>query len=268
MMGKGDKAKKVFEKTYKNLIYEDNPYPENSAVPSYEQLLEFASIYFTPANMVISVVSPAQPEKIKEHFAAFSADSETENSPVYTKRLRIHHKEQTIDKPGGGNRSYLYWGFVRQIDPADKAALQALSLILRDKIVFDIREKQGMAYHMSAGIEFKDDRAMFYINQGTRPQNVDVLLPQYPGFFQMSMLDDVTEADLEKTLNMYLGRMMFRHLSSINQGYYLGHSFYFKNDINYDTDFLARLKQVSLSDVKAVANKYMKIENPLSVTIR
>ena len=173
-----------------------------------------------------------------------------------------------MEKEGNGNRSYLYWGFSKEIDASDKPALQVLSLLLRDKIVFDIREKQGMAYSIGAGIEFKGNRASFYINQGTRPQNVDVLVPQYPDFFNMSMLTDVTKADLEKSLNMYLGRMMFRRLSSINQGFYLGHSYYFHRDINYDSNFLNQLKNVTLEDVKKVAEKYMVIENPVSVIVR
>ena len=50
--------------------------------------------------------------------------------------------------------------------------------------------------------------------------------------------NEFKKADLEKSVNMYLGRMMFRRLSSINQAYYLGHSYYFYQDIHYDQKFL------------------------------
>ena len=71
----------------------------------------------------------------------------------------------------------------KNIEAEDKPALKALSLILSDKIIFDIREKQGMAYRMSAGINSIKNKAMFYINMGTRPENVNKLLPQFPNFF-------------------------------------------------------------------------------------
>jgi predicted Zn-dependent peptidase len=67
---------------------------------------------------------------------------------------------------------------------------------------------------------------------------------------------------------MYLGRMMFRRLSSINQAYYLGHSLYFENNFNYDKQFLDALKKVNLADVKNAAKKYMVIKNPLSIIVR
>jgi predicted Zn-dependent peptidase len=93
-------------------------------------------------------------------------------------------------------------------------------------------------------------------------------MAQIPGYFDQKVIESFTEKDLEKALNMYLGRMMFRRLSSINRAYYLGHSQYFHNDINYDANFHKALKNVTLADVKAVAKKYMVIKNPVTVIVR
>jgi len=267
MMG-GSKTKKIFDETYKSLLYEPALYDEGSSEMTYEDLLAFAKEYFQPANMIVSSVSPVSPDSLNNLFGDFKSASATENPQVYNKTFKLHEKEITTEKDVGGKRSYLYWGFTKKIDTADKPALKALSLILSDLIVFDIREKQGMAYRMSAGINLIEDKASFYINMGTRPQNVDILLPQFPGFFKMKMLDSTTEDDLEKSVNMYLGRMMFRRLSSINQAYYLAHSLYFHGDITYDKKFLDKLKNVKLKDVKQAAKKYMKIKNPVTVVVR
>lgn len=268
MMGRKDPAEELFKDIYKKLIYEESQYLKNKDYPSYEQLLEFRNAYFSPSNMVISVVSSAEPETVKDKFSSFSASKNFKYKPIYSKSLKLQQEKQNIDKQGGGNRSYLFWGFNTSIEEKDKPALQALSLILSEKIVFDIREKQGMAYHMRAGINIIDDRALFYINQGTRPQNVDKLLKQYPKFFKKSILNDITTASLQKSINMYLGRMMFRRLSSINQAYYLGYSYYFHQDINYDKTFLEDLQNVSINDVMYVADKYLNVNNPVTVVIR
>ena len=267
MMGR-NKAKKMFKKLYTNLIYQPQAYPTGPSPLTFDNLSKFSKIYFTPANMVISVVSPDSAQRIKKDFSAFVGPETHFTQGPYTESFTIPDKPVKIEKNGGGNRSYLFWGYTRQIDPEDKAALKALSLILSDKIVFDIREKQGMAYHMSAGIQLQDDKALFYIEQGTRPKNVDVLLPQYPRFFNRKILKGVTTDDLQKSVNMYLGRMMFRRLSSINRAYYLGYSYYFHDDIGYDQRFLDQLKKVKLSDVQRVARKYLKVKNPLQVIVR
>ncbi|MGA8265985.1 MAG: insulinase family protein, partial [Ignavibacteriaceae bacterium] len=215
-----------------------------------------------------SVVSPGNPETVNKLFADFTGTPIKNEPAVYTPTYLDQNKPVSIDTVGGGQRSYLFWGFERKIDPKDAPALQALSLVLADKIIFDIREKQGMAYHMSAGVDVIKDKALFYISQGTRPQNVDKLVPQYPGFFKQAVVDKLTQGELEKSINMYLGRMMFRRLSSINQAYYLGNSLYFENNFNYDKQFLDALKKVNLAEVKNAAKKYMVIKNPLSIIVR
>ena len=267
MMG-GDKPKKVFDAEYKKMVYESSPYTQDQPELTYENLLVFTKEYFQPANMIISVVSPGSPETINTLFSSMNFVAIKDEPAVYSSTLQTRTKPETIDKPGGGERSYLFYGFESEIDPKDAPAVQALSLILSDNIVFDIREKQGMAYHMSAGIEVLKNTALFYINQGTRPQNVDKLVPQYPGFFGKKTAETLTQNIVEKSINMYLGRMMFRRLSSINQAFYLGSSEYFYNDFNHDKNFLDALKNVKLADVKAVAKKYMIIKNPMTLIVR
>ncbi len=264
----GDKAQKIFDATYESLVYEPNPYSENQPELTYENLLAFAKEYFSSGNMIISVVSPESPEKIHNLFSDFKGDPLTEEPPVYSRKLLLTSKDTTIEQNLESQRSYLFWGFTTRIDPKDAPALQALSLMLADNIIFDIREKQGMAYHMSAGINVDNDRALFFITQGTRPENVDKLIPQYPNFFKMAAVDTLTGEALQKSVNMYLGRMMFRRLSSINKAYYLANSFYFHGDYNYDKQFLDELKKVTLDEVKEAAKKYMHAKNIVLVVVR
>ena len=267
MMG-GDKAKKTFDQVYRSNVYEPDPYSQNQPVLTYENLLAFTQAYFVPANMVISVVSPLGPDSIDVLFKAFVGAPIANEPAAFTPTFMMPTKPLTVEKVLGGERAYLSWGFMRQIDPKDAAAIQALSLVLSDEIVFDIREKQGMAYNMSAGIEVIKDRAFFFITQGTRSQNVEKLVPQYPRFFQPNVLDSLTTATLEKSINMYLGRMMFRRLSSVNQAFYLGSSLYFFNDHRRDRQFLDDLRKVTVADVLDVAKKYMKVENPILIVVK
>jgi len=271
--GYGGMSHKNMAKEKFNSLVDKHIYPEiieQSEPPklTYDSLIAFAKEYWVPENAIISVVSPATPEDVNQLFSGFGSNNEIDTTTPNEKRYQLNFESVTIDENGGGAQSYLFWGFMKEVNPKDKPALTALSLILRDKIVFDIREKQGMAYRMHAGISIKKEKALFSINFGTRPENADVLIPQFPGFFSLNMLNDVDSATLEKSVNMYLGRMMFRRLSSINQAYYLGHSQYFDGNMNSDSEFLEGLKSVTLDDVKRVAKKYMDGKNPISITIR
>jgi len=267
MMG-GDKPKKIFDAEYKAMVFEPDPYSKNQPELTYEGLLSFTKEYFQPSNMIISVISPGSPDTINALVSGMNFIPIKDEPAPFTSLFMSKSKEEKNDKPGGGERSYLFYGFISDIDSKDAPALQALSLILSDNIVFDIREKQGMAYQMSAGIEIIKNKAMFFINQGTRPQNVEKLVPQFPGFFNKIITDTLSQNTLEKSINMYLGKMMFRRLSSINQAFYLGSSEYFYNDCNYDSKFLNDLKNIKPADVKAVAQKYMNVKNAITLIIR
>ena len=266
-----NKANEIFTTTYKSLIYEPLKYPLNTNPVTYEEIKKLGAEYFHPSNMIISVVSPVSADSINKMFRWETTEHQKnytiENIP-YSSKLLEQSKPVKEELISGGEQSFLFWGFITNVESKDKPALKALDLLLSDRIIFDIREKQGRAYRMRAGADLSGNHVLFYINMGTRPANIDTLLRQAPGFFDSKVIKSFTAFDLEKSLNMYLGRMMFRRLSSINRGYYLGHSEYFYNDINYDSNFHEALKNVTLEDVKRVAEKYMIIKNTVTVVVR
>ncbi len=268
MMMRGNPAKKMFDKEYNKEIFSEKIYKEGKQKISYEDLLKFSEKYFKPENVIISVSSPEKPENINKLFNGFYTGPLKDEPEAWEPSFKMREKPVKIEKNGKGNRSYLFWGFTKEITREDKTALQALSLYLSDRIVFDIREKRGMAYRMSAGIKLKKDSALFFINMGTRPGNVDKIVPVFPDFFTKSGVNKLSEKELKRLVNMYLGRMKFRRLSSINRAYYLSRSLYFDKDISSDSKFLSELKNIKLEDVKRVAKKYLNVENPVTIIIR
>ena len=268
MMGHGNMANKIFKSKLESILYEDEKFASQKEL-TYESLLEFGKVYFTPSNMIISLVSSALPVEIESYFSEFKKESSEVNNIIgFIKKFKVISEPIKVENDGGGEQSYLYFGFQKIIEKNDKAALKVLSLLLSEHIVFDIREKQGLAYRMSAGIEMIEDKAMFYINMGTRPENVEILIPQFAGFFKKDFEKNVTESAVKRSVNMYLGRMMFRRLSSINQAYYLGHSKYFYNNIEHDSKILEEIKGVTANDVKEVIKKYIEVKNPVEIYVK
>ncbi len=269
MMGRKNKSKEMYNDAYESLVLEPIIETKDVKILDYQKFLEFGKEYFTPSNVIISVVSKEVPEKINEYFSKFKKASSLprKNNLADERGFKLWDEAKKIEKDGGGEQSYTFYGFVKIIDKSDKAALTILSLMLSDDIAFNIREKQGLAYRMGSGIKIVNDKALVYVNVPTQPKNVEMLIPQFPGLFNTEFADDKTESDIEKTVNMYLGKMMFRRLSSINQAYYLAHSLYFDGDISSDEKELEALKNIKLEDIQRVAKKYLKAENPVEIII-
>ncbi|PIE89511.1 MAG: hypothetical protein CR997_11110 [Acidobacteria bacterium] len=269
MMKPPQKERDLFNKTWRSRVYEQEP-PEEEKVLDYAGLLEFGKRYFQPGNVILSVVSNQTEEEVLSRLADFKRVPEGEpvSEAPRQEQLRNPEKSEPVVIEQGGEQALLFYGFVTDIDPQDRAALTALSLLLKDEIVFDIREKQGLAYRMSAGIRIHHAKALFYINMATRPENVATVRTQLPAFFDQKILEQFDEKELTKAVNMYLGRMMFRRLSSINQGFYLGKSYYFEGDIQADSNQLKALEEVTFEQVRGVAEKYMKPVNPVEVVVQ
>jgi zinc protease len=269
-MGKS-KTSEAFTQSYTNAVYEADVFQGSSKEINYEDLLKFRASYFSPDNVIISAVSPAGPDSL---FKLFSEHLPAAKKPLsgqegaYIRALKILPAEIKNEYQGHAEQSYLFWGFTTAVQAEDQPALEILSQLLADRIIFNVREKQGRAYRLNAGIEMVKDKALFYFRLGTRPANIDVLLPQIPGFFDPAVVNSITSEELQKTVNQYLGRMMFRRLSSINQAYYLAHSLYFYGASEYDQKFLDHLQQVSLEDIKRVARSYMVVKNPATIIMR
>jgi len=262
-------SKELMNKHYEALLYKPDT-DQVSALkdPQYSSFLTFGENYFTPSNMIISVVSKENVETINQYFAPFSRKSLMPFSGLAKqKTFKSNIKATTIKESLGGEQAHLFYGFIKDIDLQDKVALKVLSLMLRDEIVFNIREKQGLAYRMSAGIKINDDKALFYIKLPSQPSNVSQLENQFDKLISPKFAEKITQDNLDKTINKYLGKMMFRRLSSINQAYYLAHSYYFDGDISTDKADLQAFKSVVLTDVKRVAKKYLKNKNAVRITI-
>jgi len=272
MMGMNrQKGQDTFTAAYREVIYEPEIYSEPAEPPSYDQLVKFSGVFFTPENMIVSVVSPGKPDEIFEIYKDLQvgdAKPLTDTLSAYDRSFVLIQEPVKKEINGGGDQAFLFWGYTYEIPEQDKPALTALSLVLSDTIVFDIREKQGRAYRMRAGIDIGSKRSLFYINIGTRPENIDPILDQAANFFNPEIVESLTAEKLARSVNMYIGRMMFRRLSSINQAYYLGNSLYFHNDMYYDRNFHEKLQNVSLEQVKLMAEKYLNFTNTATVIVR
>ena len=265
------KNKTLFTDTYKQQIYAPRIYPTAEETPTFEQIKEFRRRYLALNNMIVSVVSS---ESVAEVIESINASIQSGTNSAATAfevddlRLNSINSPVNIELEAGGKQSYLYYGYTKSVAAQDIAPLEVLSLMLRDQAVFDIREKQGLAYRMSVGIKVHGDQAIAYLNMGTRPENIDILTPQMQTVFSPSYLPTIDQENLERLINKHLGRMSFQRLSSANQGYYAAHSLYFYNDINHDKDRLMKLAAVTMDDVKRVANKYLQPENPWQIVVR
>jgi predicted Zn-dependent peptidase len=222
-----------------------------------EDLHSFHQSYFSPQNMIVSVVSNIPVESVmKSMDEIFGTIRRYEGEPVTMPTILPMHTAKRNDVAGGKQQSYVYAGYLTQMSKEDLTALSVANSILSDRMAFQLREKQGLAYRVGSTIKLYGNAALFYASIGTRPENIEKaeegILKEIASFAD----SELAEKELEKTINSMIGRYAMRRVPGINRAYFLGLSEFQGLGYAHDLDFVNRIKEVDKEHIKKAAKKY------------
>jgi zinc protease len=274
MMGILGRSRGSTSETCRDLFYatlfKDHPYgklimgdAQTIASIARDDLVEFHKIFYSPNNMIITVVTnlPADQmmDKIKNSFGNMSKIDFPEpqipppaplSAPI--KVEKVMEKEQV----------YIYLGEpMPGINSPDVYALDLMNSILSSRLGLNLREIKGLAYSVGSSVHFDKDFGWFIAAMGTRPQNYQVAVDGILDEMRKIKEEKVTADELEKAKNGIWGSMLFYRLSRISQAYYMGVNEFKGVGYDYDDKYIENLRRVTIDQVKQVAEKYLNIDN-------
>ncbi len=222
-----------------------------------EDLLSFHQNYFSPQNMIVSIVSNHPVEKVLQSMEEIFGKIEQHGGETVTMpEIKATHGGDRTDLVGEKEQSYVYAGYLLQIDKEDITTLSLANAILSDRMAFQLRENQGLAYRIGSTMKLYGNAVLFYASMGTRPENIEKavegILKEIGSFAD----SDLAESELEKTINSMIGRYAMRRVPGINRAYFLGLSEFQGLGYAYDLDFVSRIKRIDEDQIKKAAKKY------------
>jgi predicted Zn-dependent peptidase len=147
------------------------------------------------------------------------------------------------------------------VNSRERFALEIAGSILSARLFGTLREKEGLAYSVDAGVSFPQGSPLLVIGMGTAPQNVDQaktgILRELKAAGETPPMKD----EVERRANGLAGRLAMRMLSSINRAYYLGVAEFRGLGLNYVETYRQTLLSVSPEEVTAVLRKYFGQED-------
>jgi predicted Zn-dependent peptidase len=235
-----------------------------------EDLENFHKLYFSPNNLIITVATSIESDKVIKAFKKTLGNKIKRKINIpsidYSKPLSAPAKSVNIEL--NKSQSYIRIGKLIKIEPKDKIALTLISYILSEHISFELRERQGLAYSLGAGFLSYNSHALFGASIGT---TVDTLEKAKDGIFKEIegfKRREIQAEDLERAINKYISSELMRGLSRINQCYYSGVSEFYKKGIDYQNRLLADLKRVKLDEINKVKEKYINVDNMIGVIVK
>jgi predicted Zn-dependent peptidase len=233
-----------------------------------ENLQALQRSYFQPANFLISISSPLPHAELAQLFHAIWPVPGSPSERITTAMPTPEGKQEATFELGK-EQAQIRIGYTFKIDSQDKPAFALMTALLSYKMMFDLRETRGLAYSLSLRDGYDGDSAWLEASMGTGIDNLDEAIKGLKSYFSADRLRDLSQRELEKTVNARKGRYMMRTLTRIGQAYYLGYHEYYDGDHERAISRLAECDELTIDDVKRIAAKYLDLpENHTLVVVK
>lgn len=263
-----EKAKQEF---LKGIFGEDHPLSlstlgTSATVSSItkEDLINFRNLYFAPDNIIITISTDQNADEIAAEIQRLFGEEKAALVPQEVKAFTYieQHAKGTFEIPTGKKQSYIYYGYLIPYEKDKMYSLIAANSIISDKLAFQLREKEGLAYSLGSSIEFYRHNALFTFTIGTSPENISKAVEGIGR--ELKDLENYrpTDEELLKTVRMYIGRLKMRTLSRINQAYYAGIGLFFYRDSEYLDNLSKGLSDIDANTTAASIKTIVSASNP------
>src|SRR3989344_2617955 len=225
-----------------------------------DDFISYMDSLYSPKNMVLVYAGkiPANTKKIaEEHFLNLPERSQYNPKPVklvkQTKpRVNVFYKKT--------DQVNLMLG-VEAFDRYDKRRYPArlLATILGEgmssRLFIQVRERRGLAYHVSSDFELYKDTGFFAAYAGLKLEKVEEGLSVIKAELERTVVEPVTADELKKAKEMIRGRLAIRSESTNFLAEYFGLNFVLDNEIETFEEYLEKMDAVTIEDVQVVAKE-------------
>ncbi|MBM4064063.1 MAG: insulinase family protein [Planctomycetes bacterium] len=233
-----------------------------------EDVKAFYRKFYNPSNLILAVSGNIPIDKalvmVKQNFGGVWGDANWQ-PPEFTPEFKA--LGTTVREKLGKQQSYISVANTCDVSEEDQPALYVMETIFGDRLAFNLREKQGLAY--TIGVSFHKYRGVqwYRISMGTRPENIDRAVNGIRDEIRFMREAKIEEKEVQKTINVILGRRGMRRLDRVNQAYYMSMKALDGKEAEADEQEAEKLKKVTVQDVERLAKKVFQNDNHLIVIV-
>lgn len=230
-----------------------------------EDFVKYMDSLYSPKNMTVVFVGklPKDIDALAEkYFSDLPERSSSkyvpyEGNPQKEARVNIYYKDTDQANLILGVESY-------DRNHPKRYAARVLGLILGEgmssRLFIQIRERRGLAYHVSAGQDSYLDTGSFVAYAGLKLEKVEEGLKVIKDEMEKMITEKVTAEELKKAKEMERGRLALRIESTNFLAEHFGVKFILDRKLESFEDYLKHIDEVSAEDIQEVAQELFKPE--------
>ena len=233
-----------------------------------KDIQDFHQKFYNPMNLMLVISGNIPIEKVlssvKQHFGDTWGETGWQ-PPAFTPQFKS--LGTTIREKMGKQQSYISVANICEVAEEDLPALYILENIFNDRLAFNLREKQGLAYSLGMGFNKYHGAQWYRITMGTRPENIDRAIAGIREEILAIREATFEEKEVQKTINAMLGRRGMRRLDRVNQAYYISMQVLDGKVPEADDQEAEKLKKVTVQDVERLAKQVFQNDDYLIVIV-
>ncbi len=230
--------------------------------PGIDKVKQFMELYYSPENMVITVVgkvnSAALRKKILKEFSGWGGTACCQS--VYSPEI-LPHKDKTVTiETRRKSRGYILLArpLKDKMQMDELAAVLLFARQLSDTVSFQLREREGLAYSVGAGIRSIAGHYFLVLSMGTSPKHVRYSAKRMDEMLNNMLTEGKTaKADLDRIRNSLLISRRMKRLTNVNKAFFIGVNLLWHRPLNFEEQLDNSIKKVdidTLANVKALLN--------------
>jgi predicted Zn-dependent peptidase len=273
-----DMPSRRVEELFENLLYGDTPLgwdiigPEkNIKTMKRDMFMKYLDEKYRAENIVVCVAGGFPKKKvldyITKHFSTIPGEYKKQFEKVEEKQEKpniLVHKKKT-------DQTHCMVG-VRTFDmfSKDRYPLMVLADILgggmSSRLFIEVRERRGLAYRVSTGVESYHDAGYLATHMGVEHENLEKALGVVLKEYKKIARNGVEAKELKKSKEHIKGRMAMGLESSDDVAEYLATQEVIRDEVVLPETIAKRIDRVSVKDVQRVAKDIFK-SNRLNLSV-
>lgn len=232
---------------------------------SRDDFVRYLDSLYSPKNMVLVYAGklPKDIVKIAEKYFE-NLPKRSQSKPIGYKKIK--QKEARVNiffkKTDQANLVLGVEGYGRR-DPKKYIATVLATILgegMSSRLFLQVRERRGLAYHVSANFGTYIDTGAFTVFAGLKLEKIEEGLQVIIAELQRITQEKVTDDELKKAKEMIRGRLAIWQESTNFLAEYFGTTFVLDRKIETFDEYLQKIDAVTTEDVKKVAEELFKNE--------
>lgn len=230
-----------------------------------DDVIAYRDKHYQPENMTVVLagnVDEIETKKVVEKYFAKQENKSSQDRSYIKAAFGSNKKEERVNvQYKKTDQAQMMIGFPsvergNDLIPAISVMNSILGGSMSSRLFIKIRERLGLAYSVRSGSDYFEDAGYVYVQAALEAKNINKAISAIKKEIEKIKEDGVTHQELEDAKTHMQGSMTLAMENSTSiANWYAGRAI-FTDDIESPEQWIEKIKQVTLEDVKKVANQF------------